>query len=97
MMPLARKLILHVPVSDEALLDNFVAQCLNDGVSLVAVVGAGSARIEDIIDEIVVGDGSDQTRFLCTSSHPGDQLEDALNMAMIWEFERGEPVAEIRL
>jgi len=96
-MPLARKLILHVPVSDEALLDGFVEACLNDGVSLVAVVGPGCARIEDIIDEIVVGDGSDETRFLCTSSHPDEQFGDVLNMVMTWEFERGDPVEEVRL
>ena len=62
-MPFARKIILHVPVSDETLLDAFVEQCLADGVSLVAVVGPGCARVEDIIDEIVVGDGSDEARF----------------------------------
>lgn len=96
-MPLARKLILHAPISDEALLDGFVEQCLKDGVSLVAVVGPDCARIEDVIDEIVVGDGSDGTRFLCTSSHPDEPFEDVLNMVMTWEFERGDPMEEIRL
>lgn len=96
-MPFARKIILHVPVSDETLLDAFVEQCLADGVSLVAVVGPGCARVEDIIDEIVVGDGSDEARFLCTTSHPDEPFEDVLNMAETWEFERGDPVEEIRL
>ncbi|BAB52311.1 hypothetical protein [Mesorhizobium japonicum] len=96
-MPFARKLILHVPVSDETLLDGFVEQCLNDGVSLVAVVGPGCARVEDIIDEIVVGDGSDETRFISTTSHPDEPFEDVLNMARAWEFERGDPVEEVRL
>ncbi|MEJ8629570.1 hypothetical protein P0F65_06410 [Sphingomonas sp. I4] len=96
-MPLARKIILHAPVSDETLLDGFVEQCLNDGVSLVAVVGPGCGRIEDIIDEIVVGDGSDGSRFLCTTSHPTEPFEDVLNMAITWEFERGDPVEEVRL
>lgn len=97
MMPFARKLILHVPISDETLLDGFVEQCLKDGVSLVAVVGRDCARVEDVIDEIVVGDGSDETRFLCTSSHPDEPFEDVLNMVMTWEFERGDPMQEIRL
>jgi hypothetical protein len=96
-MPFARQLILHVPVSDEALLDGFVEACLLDGVSLVAVVGPGSSRIEEIIDEILVGDGSDETRFLCTTSHPDELFEDVLNMVMIWEFERGDPFEEVRL
>lgn len=96
-MPFARKLILHVPISDETLLDGFVEQCLKDGVSLVAVVGPDCARVEDVIDQIVVGDGSDKTRFLCTSSHPDEPFEDVLNMVMTWEFERGDPIQEIRL
>jgi len=96
-MSFARKIILHVPVSDEALLDGFVEQCLNDGVSLVTVIGPGCARVEDIIDEIVVGDGSNEARFLCTTSHPDEPFEDVLNMAETWEFERGDPVEEVRL
>ena len=97
LMPFARKIILHVPVSDEALLDGFVEQCLIDDVSLVAVVGPGCERIEEIIDEIVVGEGNDQNRFLCTTSHPNDPFDDVLNMAETWEFERGDPVQQVRL
>jgi hypothetical protein len=96
-MPFPRKIILHVPVSNEALLDGFVEQCLNDDVSLVAVVGQGCARVEEIIDEIVVGNGSDKTRFLCTTSHPGEPFEDVLNMAKAWDFEVGDNVEEVRL
>lgn len=96
-MKFARKIVLHVPVSDETLLQRFVEQCLNDGVSLVAIVGPGCARVEDIIDEIVVGDGSDGTRFLCSTSHPGERFEDVFNMVTAWEFERGDPIDEVRL
>ena len=96
-MQFARKIILHVPVSDEALLDHSVEQCLRDSVSLIAVVGPGCARIEDIIDEIVVGDGNDSARFLCTTSHPNEPFDDVMNMATMWEYERGDPVEEVRL
>jgi hypothetical protein len=96
-MSLARKLILHVPVSDEALLDSFVEQCLKDGVSLLAIFGPGCARIEDIIDEIVVGDGSDEGRYLCTTSHPDESFTDVFDMVSAWEPERGDPVEEVRL
>lgn len=96
-MSYARKIILHVPVSDEALLDGFVEQCLADGVSLIAIVGPGCSRIEDIIDEIVVGDGSNPERFLCTTSHPDEPLDDVRNMARWWEMERNDPVQEVRL
>jgi hypothetical protein len=93
----ARKIILHSPVSDERLLNDFVEQCLRDHVSLIAVVGAGCTRLEDMIDEIVVGDGSDPERFLCTSSHPDETFEDVVNMVECWELDRGDPYQEVRL
>lgn len=96
-MALARKIIVHAPVSDETLLGDFVEQCLLDGVSVIAVVGSGCSRIEDIIDEIVVGDGSDGSRFICTTSHPDEPFDDVLNMIETWEFERADPMQEVRL
>jgi hypothetical protein len=88
---------LHSPVSDESLLDSFVEQCLQDEVSIIAVFGPGSRRLEDIIDEIVVGDGSDPDRFVCTTSHPDEPLDDVLNMLKSWEMERCDPTQEVRL
>lgn len=96
-MKFARKVILHSPVSDEELLDTFVEQCLRDKVSIIAVFGPGSSRLEDIIDEIVVGDGSHPERFVCTTSHPDEPLEDVFNMLESWEMERSDPIQEVRL
>lgn len=96
-MPFARKIILHSPVSDEALLEVFVEQCLADQVSLLAIFGPVSEELEEMIDCIVVGDGRDPNRFLCTVSHPDEPYEDVLNMARTWEPEWGEPVQEVRL
>ena len=95
-MPFARKVILHSPVSDERLLDEFVEQCLRDEVSLIAVVGPGCDRLEDVIDEIVVGDGSDPKRFVCTTSHPDEPFEDVVNMVECWELDRRDPYQEVR-
>jgi len=96
-MKLARKIILHSPVSDERLLDQFVENCLRDKVSLIAVVGPGCERIEELIDWIVVGDGSDAERYVTTSSHPGEPLGDVLEFVECWEMERGDPLQEVRL
>jgi len=96
-MSFAPKLILHSPVSDEALLGDFVEQCLRDGVTLLAIIGPGCSRLEDVIDEIVVGDGGDHNRFLCTTSHPNEDLDTVLNMAQTWEWEKNDPVQEVRL
>lgn len=96
-MPLARKIILHSPVSDEKLLEGFVEQCLRDQVSLIAVVGPGCARLEDAIDWIVIGDGSDPDRFVCTTSHPDEPFDDVVNMVECWELDRADPYQEVRL
>jgi hypothetical protein len=94
---LAGKIILHSPVCDERLLDEFVEQCLRDRVSLIAVVGPGCARLEDLIDEIIVGDGSDPDRYICTTSHPDEPLENVLNMLERWNLDRSDRVQEVRL
>lgn len=96
-MPLARKIILHSPVSDETLLDDFVEQCLRDQVSLIAVVGSDCARLEEVIDWIVVGDGSDPDRFVCTTSHPDESFDDVVNMVESWELDQADPYQELRL
>lgn len=96
-MNMARKIILHSPISDEQLLDAFVEQCLRDEVSLIAVVGPDCSRIEEIIDEIVVGEGSDPERFLCTTSHPNEPFDDVVNMVECWESDRADAYEEVRL
>jgi hypothetical protein len=96
-MPLARKIILHSPVSDEDGLAAFVEQCLADGVSLLAIVGPGSDELEETVDWLVVADGSDTDRFLCTTSHPAAALDEAVNMVTHWELERRDPYQEVRL
>ncbi len=58
-----------------------VEDFIKEGVTFVAVVGADCSRIEDIIDEIVVGDGSDDKRFILTSSHPNQMVDDAVAFA----------------
>lgn len=96
-MTLARKIILHSPVSDERLLEDFVEQCLSQRVSLVAVVGSGCARLEGLIDEIVLGDGSDPERFMCTTSHPDERFSDVVSIVECWELDRSDPYQEVRL
>ncbi|HEY1708656.1 MAG TPA: hypothetical protein VGG10_10365 [Rhizomicrobium sp.] len=55
--------------------------CISDGVIFIGVVGKDCSRIEDVIDEIVVGDGSDDARDILTSSHPDESLESAVAFA----------------
>ena len=94
-MTAAPKYILHSPLSDETLLEEFVELCLRENASLIAIVGLGSRRIEDIIDEIIVGDAQyDYKRFICTTSHPDETYEDVLEFV---KFYHEGPIHEVRL
>ncbi len=103
-MAYGAKVILQLPLLDtEELphshtLEAFVERCLTDAVELIAIVGEGCERVEDIIDEIVVGDGSDDGRYLTTSSHPGESFEQVLEFARDWRPHFGEDrVVVVRL
>ncbi|MCA6111232.1 hypothetical protein [Bradyrhizobium cenepequi] len=96
-MSYASRVILHLPLSNEDLLDAFVEKCLRDKVALIAVVGEGAARIEDIIDELVVGDASDDTRFVTTTSHSNESVEEVLEFANWWNDERDPSVQIVKL
>jgi len=96
-MLLERTIILHSPVSNQDLLDDLVEQCINQEVSLLAIHGPGCSELEDTIDWIIVGDGSDPTRFFCTTSHPDESYEEVLNMARVWDSDRGQGVQDVWL
>lgn len=92
-----RAIVLQVLPGHEDRLDEFVEQCLRDKVKLIAVLGEDCPRIEDIIDELIVGDGSDDGRFILTTSHPGESLEEVMSFAQIvtGEHEREVEVVEL--
>ncbi len=79
--PLPAKVVLRVAEDHgpDALLwlAAFVDQAMTDGVKIVAVAGSDSPRIHDIIDELVVGDGT-ADRFILTSWHVDEA--DALDL-----------------
>jgi hypothetical protein len=69
---------------------------LRDGVQLVAVCGEDCEAVHDQIDDIVVGDGSDGGRFLLTSWHTGESLDEVIEFAGICD-PRDEEVQVVRL
>ena len=73
--------LLHSPVSDVEALGQAVEAWLRDGVTLVAVWGPDCERTHDLIDEMVVDDGSDPSRFLMTSWHADETLAEAREFA----------------
>jgi hypothetical protein len=97
MMSLARKLILHSPISDETLLEDFVERCLAGGVSLLAIFGPDCEVLEEKVDCLVVADGSQPSRFLCTTSHRGESLDEVLSMVNAWEPDRDSAVEQVHI
>jgi hypothetical protein len=90
------KIVLALPLSDEALLPDLVEKWIANGVSLIAIVGEECERIEDEIDWLIVGDGSDEGRFITTSSHPGERLEEAIEFATAWRINADGPTEVVR-
>ncbi len=84
-MALARKVILYATVSNDQELARFVEECIEEGVTLIAIVGPTSAELEDAIDWLIIGDGSDPSRYsICTTSHPDEPFNDVV--AMVEDF-----------
>jgi len=92
-----RKIVLQLPLKEPSQLPEFVEQCLRDQVTLIAIIGDGCAAIEDEIDDLIVGDGSDETRFITTTSHPDESLEDVMEFAEFWTVDGGEGVGLVHL
>ena len=76
-------------------LDALVTNWIRDGVKYVGVVGIEASKIEDIIDEICIGDGS-QPYYMLTASHEADEtVQDALLLAEQLTNEFAGPVSVI--
>jgi hypothetical protein len=96
-MPYAAKIILHAPLAEPARLESFVEACLADRVALIAIVGDDADKVEDLIDEIVVGDGSDARRFIVTTSHRDEPLDEVLDFVACYDAGPGAQVEQVRL
>ena len=98
-MQYAQKIILHAPLWHSPKLEAFVEKCIQDKVALVCVIGNDCAKVEDVIDELVVGDGSDPSRFLTTTSHPNESIAEVRAFAEAWtlDVDPTSPVQEVRL
>jgi len=71
------KLVLHCRNRYEFRLDAMVEEFIKDGVKFVGVVGKDCSKVEDIIDQLVIGDDGTRDYDLLTSSHEGESVEEA--------------------
>jgi hypothetical protein len=83
-MPYPSKVVLQVPLSAPEKLAPFVEQCVTDAVELICVAGPMADEIEDQIDWLVVGDGSDADRFIVTTAHLDEPLDRVISFATAW-------------
>lgn len=90
-MPYLPKVVLHCPNGLHGGLEPLVRAFIRDGVTFVAVAGSDTSPIEDIIDEVCVGDGTRSYEML-TSSHPGESLASVVEFAESLGLEFAGPV-----
>jgi len=83
-----KTIVLISPLSDPNRLEPFVEHCLNDRVSLICVIGNDCQKIEDLIDDLIIGNGSEDDRFITTTSHPNETLEDVIEFAEGWSIQQ---------
>ncbi|HKJ62260.1 MAG TPA: hypothetical protein VKA94_09755 [Hyphomicrobiales bacterium] len=80
-MATAHKIVLHSLHGYRPELDAIVAQWIREQVKYVGVVGVDASRIEDIIDELCIGDGS-SPYFMVTAFHDlSESVQDAIFLA----------------
>jgi hypothetical protein len=96
----AAKIILHAPAWNSPLLGGFVKKCLRDKVALICVVGGDCERVHDVIDELIVGDGSaDDSEWPATTWHADQSLDEVRSFAASYRCRDGAtgPFQEVRL
>lgn len=96
-MALSRRIVLQCPIYHHERLAGLVERCVTDGVSLLAIVGRGAYKLEAEADRLIIRDGNDPTRFICTLAHSDEPVDDVLNLAQGWQATAGGHVDEIFL
>lgn len=92
-MSYEKKIVLNCPRGLHQSIDSLVDAFMQSGVTYVGVVGKDASHIEDIIDEICVGDGSNVYSML-TANHEDETIQDAINLA---EQLTGEYVGPVQM
>jgi hypothetical protein len=80
-MPYAKKIVLHTPQGYLPRLNSLIEDFIRERVIFVAVVGKDASKVEDIIDELIVGDASDDSREILTSFHTEETVEEVVQFA----------------
>jgi len=76
------RVVLKLPLSQNADLSAFVEDCIVSGVVLIAVWGKNAVAIEDELDWLIIADKRPEEQWIVTTSHSAQ--EDALGFAERW-------------
>jgi hypothetical protein len=90
-MTFSAKIILHSISGYRPELNILVEQFIKEGVKFVGVVGEDCAKIENVIDELCVGNGANPY-FMLTSSHAEESLQEAIEFGRVLAGEYGGEV-----
>lgn len=90
-MTQSRKIVVHSLRGYHPEFASRVAAWLDHGVTFIGIVGRDAERLEDVADDVAIGDGS-RARFVLTSSHPGESLAEAVAFAEVLTGEHAGPV-----
>jgi hypothetical protein len=91
-MTVSRKIVVHSVRGFSPEFATCVADWIKGGVVFLGVVGKDAAQLEDLADEVAVGDGTTAPYFLLTTSHPGESLAEAVEFAETLTGEHAGPV-----
>ena len=90
-MPAIRKIVVHSLAGYRPEFDALVQSWIGNGVNYVGVVGVDASKLEDIVDELCIGDGK-EPYFMLTASHEGETLSEAVALANQLTGEYAGPV-----
>jgi len=94
-MAAPRKIVLVSTQGYKRELDALVAGWIEEGIKYIGVIGADASQLEDIIDGLCIGDGTDPY-FMLTASHDDDEtVEDAVLLARQLTEEVGDGPVEV--
>lgn len=80
-MKYSKRIVLHCPNGYQFELDGLIEEFIKDGVKYVAVVGKDCSKVEDIIHELLVGDGCEENSFILTSFHEDESVKEVVKFA----------------
>ena len=78
----SKKIVIHSTSGYDPQFDMLVYEMIQAKVESVAIQGKDSQQMEEIIDELCVGDGS-APYFIVTTSHPNESLKEVIEFAQI--------------